>query len=384
MKLICLRESLRTACAMASQAAANRDIKPILRNAMLTAKAGECTMQATDLEVGMIARLPDSVKVERDGRSLWPISRLSRIVAESDDETLTLESTRDECTVTGTAANFELPAEDADGFPAVDVKNVPHHTVKACDLRLAIDRTIFAAADSEHSRFGATTGVKFDFSGEFLAMVATDGRRLARIVVPATLTGKDVKANDRQIVPQRALAMLRRAVNGIDDAELVSIGFSANDVCFSLASCSIYSRLVEGRFPNWKQVLPTKFNHEASIKAGDMARAIRQAAIMTDAETVRVQFRFESNKLALKSRAASTGKCRVETVCDYGGAAVEVAFDPKFVTEMLKSMSDDTEVVVKILDAKSPVLFAVGDDYLYLAVPLVGSAAAEPAKKDGE
>lgn len=380
MKLVCPRKTLLDACNLAAPAIARRDIKPVLQNVLLTADADGCRLTATDLEIGIIANLPASFQVESEGMSLWPHARLTKIITEAPDETLTLQADDDESSIKGMHSEFELPGEDAAVYPAVSAANELHHQVNASDLRLAIRRVMFACANVEQSKFGATTGVKWEFGTALLTMVATDGRRLAKFEIKADGIGErepDKKANF--IVPQRAMAMLDRACAtalAADENALVQIGFAANDVCFKTPGCSIYSRLVEGRFPAWQSIMPKKFSCHAAIKAGSLYQAIRQAAVMADQESTRVTFRFDDNKVSLKASGANTGKSHVEAACEFDADAVSLAFDPKYVCDMLKVLEPETDVLLEIVDPTAPVLFSVGD-YKYVVVPLVQAAAAK-------
>lgn len=140
----------------------------------------------------------------------------------------------------------------------------------------------------------------------------------------------------------------------------------------------IYSRLVEGRFPNYKQVLPQRNQVKVPFTVGPFMAAIRQAAVMTDEESKRVTFHFGKKKLTLQARGTETGRSRVELPVDYEGKALEISFDPKFVLDMLRVLEPDTALTLEMQDGNTAALFRVDANYQYVVVPLI--AAKEPGK----
>src|SRR5262249_32317880 len=153
-------------------------------------------------------------------------------------------------------------------------------------LREMIRRTIFSVAAAEHARFGATTGVLWELEGDKARLVATDGRRLALSDGPATAHGEHSTKGQMPVVPAKAMTLLGR--NRHEPDELVRVSFRPNEVLIKSERAMIYGRLVEGRFPNYKQVLPQKATLKVPLTVGPFHTAVRQAAIMTDEESKRV------------------------------------------------------------------------------------------------
>src|SRR5262245_34730321 len=179
MKIVCHREGLLSACQLASAAVASRDVKPILKNLKAVVSDDRCTLMATDLELGIRLEVR-GIQALEPGEALLPTSRLVSILREATDEDLTIEAGPESCTVRGTSAEFEMPGEDPAAFPDIpSFAEEKYHELTAGVLREMIRRTLFAAAASEHTRFGATTGVLWELEDEQARLVATDGRRLA-------------------------------------------------------------------------------------------------------------------------------------------------------------------------------------------------------------
>ena len=171
------------------------------------------------------------------------------------------------------------------------------------------------------------------------------------------------------VVPAKALSLLERNLSEPEEKILISL--RPNEVLMKTDRAMIYSRLVEGRFPNYRQVLPTKHNAKVSLTVGPFLSAVRQAAIMTDEESKRVTFQFAKKKLTMEARGIETGRSKVEHAIDYDGKSLSISFDPKFVTDMLRVLEPDVVLNLEITDANTPAVFKHDPNYLYVVVPLV-------------
>jgi DNA polymerase-3 subunit beta len=376
MKIVCHREGLLSACQLASAAVASRDVKPILKNLKAVVTDDRCTLMATDLELGIRLDVR-GIKVTEGGDALLPTQRLTSILRESTDEELTIEAGPEACTIRGESAEFEMPSEDAAAFPDIpSFQEEKYHEISAGTLREMTRRTIFAAAAAEHSRFGATTGVLVELEDSKATMVATDGRRLALIHGEAEAHGGHSTKGQMPVVPAKAMTLLERNLTEPD--EKVRISLRPNEVLMKTERAMIYSRLVEGRFPNYRQVLPTKHAAKIPLTVGPFLSAIRQAAIMTDDESKRVIFNFAKKKLTLQARGAESGRSKVELPVEHDGKAIEISFDPKFLIDMLRVLGPDAQLSLEITDSATPAVFHHESNYLYVVVPLV-AAGPTPA-----
>ncbi len=373
MKIVCHREGLLAACQLASAAAAVRDVKPILKNLKAVVLDDRCTLMATDLELGIRLDVR-GIKVEDAGEALLPTARLISILREATDEELTIEATPDACIVRGSSVEFEMPGEDPAAFPDIpSFAEETYHELTAGLLREMTRRTIFAAMTAEHSRYGATTGILMELEGDKATMVATDGRRLALATGAAGVHGEHSTKGRMPVVPAKAMMLLERNLTEPD--EKVCISFRPNEVLMKTERAMIYSRLVEGRFPNYRQVLPTKHGTKVPLTVGPFLSAIRQAAIMTDDESKRVIFTFAKNKLTLKAQGAESGRSKVEMPVEHDGKAVEISFDPKFLVDMLRVLEPDSVLALEVSDGSTPAVFRSEPNYLYVVVPLVAASA---------
>jgi DNA polymerase-3 subunit beta len=372
MKVVCHREGLLSACQLASVAVASRDVKPVLKNLKAVVDEARCTLMATDLELGIRLEVR-GIRVEEAGEALLPTARFVSILRESPDEEMTVEAGPDACRVLGATNEFEMPGEDPAAFPDVPTfDQEKYHELSAGVLREMIRRTLFAAATGEQLRYGATTGVLWELEGDEATLIATDGRRLAHAKGQASATGEHTTRGLMPVVPAKALSLLERNLSEPD--EKVRISFRTNEVLMKTERAMVYSRLVEGRFPDWRKAMPQKHTSRVPLTVGPFASAVRQAAIMTDDESKRVRFQFAKGKLTLRAQGAEAGQSRVELPVEYSGKNLEISFDPKFLIDMLKVFDADTPLVLDLNDSSSPAVFRHEPNYLYVVVPLVATA----------
>ncbi|HEV3204233.1 MAG TPA: DNA polymerase III subunit beta [Gemmataceae bacterium] len=359
------REGLLAAVQIASVAVAAKDVKPILKNLKAIAQTDHCTLMATDLELGIRLEVR-GVKVDEAGEAILPASRTLAILRESADEELLLEASTERCRVQGQYNEFEMPSDDPVNFPDVPAfAEEKFHELKAETLREMIRRTIFAAA-VENPRY-AVTGILWELEGDLARLVATDGRRLAVDQGPAKGHGGHDTKGQTPVVPTKAMALLER--NLTDPNESVRVSLRPNEVLFKTDRAMIYSRLVEGRYPAYREVFPKKTTTKFPLSVGPFLSAIRQAAIMTDEESKKVTFTFSKKKLTLQASGAETGRSKVEMPLEYDGKAFEIRFDPHYLTDMLRILDPGTSLTLELVDGNSPALFRIGD-YSYVVMPL--------------
>jgi DNA polymerase-3 subunit beta len=368
MKAICHREGLLSAVQLASAALPARDVaKPILKNIKAVADDGRCTLMATDLELGIRLDVR-GLTVQEPGEAILPASRLVQILREAPDEELAIEADASACVVRGRQAEFEMPSEDPAHFPDLPTfEEENYHELSAGVLREMIRRTVFATADGEGTRF-SKPGVLWELEGDQVRLVATDGRRLALMQGAATGRGNHDTQGTTPIVPTKAMSLLERNLQ--DDEEVVCIRLRPNEALFRTERAIVYTRLVEGRFPPYRDAFPKKTAVKVPLPVPAFLAAVRQAAIMTDEDSKRVTFAFAKGKLTLEAKGATTGRSKVEMPLEYDAKGININFDPKFVIEMLRVLPDDAELLLELVDGNSPALFRQGGDYSYLVMPL--------------
>lgn len=368
MKALCNRDGLLTAFGMVGGVVPARSPKPILQNVKLVTDPEEgSTLMGTDLEVGIRYRVL-GVKVEEPGAAILPTGRMGSILRTSFDEELAMETSDDQLAVRGLHSQWKLPCESPDLFPEVpDFGVSAYHIVAAADLRRLIRRTMFAT-DVESTRY-ALGGVLVELGPETITMVGTDGRRLARMTAVAQIEG-EVDGNPGQpVVPVKALKLIERNLNDDDPPVHVAIqpGVAA---LIRTERAVIYSRLVEGRFPRYQDVFPNGVEAKIPLEAGSLLSAVEQASIVTSEESRGVDFTFGGGVLKLSSQAADVGSSHVELSIEYSGKDIEITFDPRYLTDALRTLEPDTRLTADLIDHKNAAVFRTEDHYTYVVMPL--------------
>lgn len=368
MKALCNRKGLLAAFGAVSGVAPARSPKPILQNLKLVADPDDgSTLMATDLEVGIRYRVL-GVKVDQAGSVILPTAKMQQILATSSDEELSLEADADGLTVRGLRSQFRLPAEDPDLFPEVpDFAATSYHVVGSADLRRLIRRTMFAT-DVESTRY-ALGGVLVELDGESIAMVGTDGRRLAKMSAQAEAENDAPAPTGMPVIPVKALKLIERNLDDDDPPVHLTIQ-SGTSVLVRTHNAVIYSRLVEGRFPRYQDVFPAKSEVKIPIEVGPLRAAVEQAQIVTNEESRGVDFNFTPDALTLVSQAADVGSSQVELPLSYEGKSVEITFDPRYLIDALKTLDDASFLSAELIDHKNAAVFRTEDGYAYVVMPL--------------
>ena len=368
MKALCNREGLLAAFGMVGGVVPSRSPKPILQNIKLVADPDEGSIvMATDLEVGVRYRVL-GVKVDQPGSAVLPTARMGSILRTSTDEELAIETEGDSLTVRGLHAEFTLPSDDPSLFPEVpDFAASSYHVVAAADLKRLIRRTMFAT-DVESTRY-ALGGVLVELSDDSITMVGTDGRRLARMSAQAEAENGAVAPTGSPVVPVKALKLIERNLDDDDPPVHIAIQ-SGTAVLVRTERAIIYSRLVEGRFPRYQDVFPSSVEVKIPMEVGPLRLVVEQASIVTSEESRGVDFRFSDGLLRLSSQAADVGRSHVELPIAYEGKDVEITFDPRYLTDALRTLDEHASITAELIDHKNAAVFKTDDGYTYVVMPL--------------
>lgn len=367
MKVTCDREKLLAAFQTAAAVAPSRSPKPILSNVKMEVTADSAILMATDLEVGIRIQVP-GVEVKTAGSAILALSRFGSILRESSDEQLQIEADGQSTLVRGQRSEFKLPAENPQEFPNVaEFSEQKFHELPARLLKELIRRTIFAT-DNESSRY-ALGGVLLELAADKVTAVGTDGRRLAKMEGPGRSVGAHQSGDSMTIVPTKAMTLIERALTD-GDAE-IQIAARPNEVLVRSPRATIYSRLVEGRFPKWRDVFPQRTDAvKIVMNVGPLHSAVRQAAIVTSEESRGVDFTFDKGQLTLSGRAADVGQSHVELPVPFDGPKQSITLDPRYLSDFLKVLDPESTFTLELKDAESAAVCHTDDGYGYVIMPL--------------
>lgn len=366
MKITCHRGALSTAFQTVAGVIPSRTPKSILQNVKLHTTTGEAILMGTDQEIGVRIKLAES-EVEVPGDILLPTARVQAILRELQGDTVRIEASSDATWIRSDRAEYKLSTEDPAEFPNVaPFDEANYHTLQAGQFKQMIRRTIFAT-DTESTRY-ALGGVLVDVKGEEIVLAATDTRRLAVVRGKCGSQGTVPADVGTPVVPAKAMSLIERSL--VDEESVVSLSVRPNDVLLQSGATTIYSRLVEGRFPKYQDVIPTDTQLKLHLVTGPFYAAVRQAQIVTNEESRGVDFNFAPGLLTLRSQAAEVGQSKVELPISYDGAEVTITFDPRYVSEFLKVLGPEQQIHLELIDSESAAVFRTDDGYAYIIMPL--------------
>jgi DNA polymerase-3 subunit beta len=368
MKLSIEKADLQRGLARLQAIVEKRSSMPILANVLVTASgkgdAGRLELAATDLEVGIRGSQPAAV--QKPGALTISARKLYDIVRELPDETIQLEATPNAyLDIRCGRSRFTLAGTDAEEYPSLP-EFAPGRMVRlqAAVLSQMIQGTMYAASMDE-TRYNLN-GVYFEVLPETgrIRMVATDGHRLALVERTA---GSDVTGlASGVIVPRKGLAELKRLVDE-EDADEIEIGFEGNSGLVKKGDVTLVMRLIEGEFPNYKQVIPKQSDHHLTVSAEALVRALRRVALLSAEHSRAVKVDLSEGKLQLSARTPDLGEAQEELDVDYAGPSVSIGFNARYLLDCLGALGAK-EIRLGLRDGGSPVEVRPTDDLESVAV----------------
>jgi len=369
MKFSTERHVFSQAFQLVSTVAATRDVKPVMQNVkVISDSSGDGThliLMATDGELG-IRKIVTQCDVTEPGEFILPAKRVRQILQEVNSENINVSGDSQTLSIECGTSRFQLATQPTDDFPDVyPFEETAYHEVSASTFRELIKRTVFAI-EPDSARY-ALGGVLLEMFDGKIVGVATDGRRLATQEISATSID-DHLVESGVIVPPRALTLLERAIS--DENDVIKINLGTNRMLACSNDTTIFSRLIEGRFPKWRNILPdTSSLMGVPLPIGGFYSAVRQAAIVTSEKQPGVVFRFTDDKLILEGQGAEIGESVIELPIAWQGQENRVKLDPSYLIDFLRVLPSE-KVIDSFVNDDGPVVFKSDDDYLYILMPL--------------
>jgi DNA polymerase-3 subunit beta len=365
MKLSISRDTFLAALQVVGRAVSSRSTLPSLSGVKLTATSDELTLAATDTELGLTMNVAE-VAVETEGTLLLPGRLLGDVVRSlpSGEVSLALRSEQRDVELTAGGARFHLRTLPAEDFPRLPESTGEVAKLPAGPLAETIDRVARAASrDEVRPRL---TGVLVQAEGTTLTMVATDSYRLS---VKHTELDQALPDSIEANVPARALRELARIV-AQEEPDDVSISLARNQAVFQAGSVVLFSRLIEGQFPSWRQLVPESFEHEVRLPREELLEVARRISQLAQ-RNAPLRFAFAEGELTLAAETPEVGDASEALPAPYSGEPLEIAFNPQFLIEGLESVDGD-ELAIKLSSPLRPgLLQPVGrEDFSYLVMPI--------------
>ena len=373
MKLTCSPDALAQALTVVSRAVSPRTTLPILNNVLLETAETGLKLTGTNLEIGIVDYV--AAEVSEEGAVTLPARLLTEFVTQLHESQMDLELERETQTLNvrcGPYKKVEIKGIDAAEFPPLP----PHEeglklVLDQGDLVSAIEQTVVAASTDEGRP--VLTGVLTQLQGNTLTLAATDGHRLAvRSVNVKSSSSSDGDAGDAVIIPARALQELARILKGEGEVEM-SLSPSRNHVFFSVAKprVELMSRLIEGTYPNYSQVIPEQTNTTITLTTKELHERTRGVSIFARDSANVVRIKTEAGEISLSANTSEVGSSEASVSAEIEGADIQIAFNSRYLLDVL-ALLDSDKVVVGFNGPLSPgVIRPAGrDDYTYVIMPV--------------
>lgn len=338
---------------------------PILGNTLIEARKDDILLAATDLEMSISCLIEQ--KPDKTGSITIPAKTFTEIIRELPETEVLISSENNRVEIATKTGQFKISGIPADEFPRIaEYTKAKEIKIPGSDFVKMVRKTTFAVSIDESRP--ALNGVLWQTAGDKMVMVATDGHRLAKISVDNTkLRGMA----DDIIVPPKALNAVVKLV-GEGDKE-VGIVFGDKNVMFRVGSTVVSSKLFEGPYPNFDQVIPTDNDKRLIVEKDSLASAVRRVSILSNSLTHQVKFTVSGNKLILSATNVDLGgEAKEELACEYKNDKMELGYNATYVEEILKQ-TDGDEVVFELSSPVSAGIVYSADrteDYLCLIMPL--------------
>ena len=366
MQLTCQRNSLTAAFQTVAGVVPTRTTKDILKNVKLQVGGGKATLIGNDSEIGMRCDVPD-IESDSRGEALLPTSRVLAVLRELSDDVVKLEVTADATWIRCGYSEFRLSAEDPADFPEVAIfDESDYFVVPAAALRMMIRRTIFAT-DSESTRY-ALGGIQMELGLDRLTLAATDSRRLAVVSCASSVVGRPEVPAVSPVIPSKAMGLIEKCLG--DGTGEAHIALHLNDIVVRCQGTTIASQLVQGRFPDYRKVVPEAYTATIDMVVAPFFSAVRQAMIVTNEESRGVDFVFNKGTLKLNSQAAEIGQSKIEMPIAYEGPEMTITFDPRYVADFLKVLDTGSQFHLKLISHDDRAALTTEDNYTYVVMPL--------------
>ncbi|MCJ7576817.1 MAG: DNA polymerase III subunit beta [candidate division Zixibacteria bacterium] len=349
-----------------------RTTLPVLSNMLVEVTDSKLKLAATDLDISMITTIP--ISATKKGSITIPARTFAEILRELPESEIEIEVTENRMELKVEHGNYRLSGIPSDEFPKLPTANLAKQIkIPGGELAEMIQKTVVAVSTDETRP--ALNGVLWQTSGKSMQMVATDGHRLAKI---SQKNNKLKGLHDDIIIPPKALNLLVKlladSAKGGEEKE-IGVIFGENNIIFNLDDSIIASRIIEGPYPNFEQVIPKDNDKKLIVNKDLLTSTIRRVSILANTLTHQIKFSFKKDTLELSSANFDLGgEAKESLVCDYTAEPMDIGYNASYVMDVLKQIDGD-EVIFEL---GTPVSAAMiyssekkeGQECLYLLMPL--------------
>ena len=366
MNLTITKEQILTGLQAVQNVVSSRTTLPILSNVLIRAEKDRVEFTATDLDVTVACSV--EAKVKKPGTTTVPVKKLFGIVRELNGSEIDIEvDDKNVCIIRSGPSFYKINGLSADEFPPVPkFKDDKKVSLSQETVRAMMKKTSFAISTDE-SRY-VLNGIFLSLKDHKMTMVATDGRRLALVDEEVDIAEK---SSGEFIVPAKAVNELNRLLQEKGEVE---IKHGENQASFALKdekgfSILVITKLIEGNYPNYKQVIPTETKERIALVREEFLQALRRAEIMTSEKANSVKLAFGKNNLAITANSPEVGEARESLAVNYKGKEMAIAFNPRYLIDALAALTED-EVFFELIDELSPGVLKINGPFLYVVMPM--------------
>jgi DNA polymerase III subunit beta len=338
-----------------------RTTLPILSNVLIEARGDEIIFTTTDLDVGVVGRVP--AEVESEGSTTLPARKLATIIRELPEAEISVSVDNENvASVRCGPSFFKILGLSHDEFPPLPtLDNAAEFRLDQKTLKNGLRKTAYAISTDE-TRY-VLNGIFNSFKDAKLILVATDGRRLA-------MAEHEVEFPDSQetdfILPTKAVNELQRLLD--DDGEL-RIKVSSNQVVFELNKNTLYSKLIDGTYPNFRQVIPGPAKQRISFEREVFLRSIQRVSLLSSDKASSVKLGFAPGSVKISASNADVGEAEESIPVKYSGPDMVIAFNPEYLMAPLRNLDSD-EIHLDLIDELNPGVIRINEPFLYVIMPM--------------
>jgi len=361
MKFSVSKEKLLAGLQTVQNVVSTRTTLPILSNVLLQAEGDQVRLTTTDLDVGVSGGI--TAQIERPGATTLPARRLATIVRELPAAEIQIEvDSKNVASIRCGQSFFKilgLPEEEFPPLPKFD--DTRTFTIPQQLLRDALKKTSYAISTDE-TRY-VLNGILFSSKENKLTLVATDGRRLALVDLEVEFPrSQEVDI----IVPTKAVTELGRLLGDEGDVRL-SVG--ENQVSFQINDTLLASKLIEGNYPNYRQVIPGDAKERITLERELFLNAVHRVSLLSSEKSNSVKLVFTKNNIEIAANTPDVGEARESLAVAYKGREFSIAFNPEFLQAPLRALTND-EIYLDLIDEMSPGVIKIQSPFLYVLMPM--------------
>ncbi|MBE7710741.1 MAG: DNA polymerase III subunit beta [Cyanobacteria bacterium SIG31] len=368
MKFVVGKDDLLNGIRIVERATVVKGLQPVLANVLIETVGGQIKLTATDFDLS-ITTLIDA-QVEEEGKITLPAKKLGDIISRLQDELVRIELNGSTATITCKKSKFDIIGISASEFPQVE-ENIAEEDsieIETKPFTKAIRQVVSAAAGYETNNL--LSGVVCEVNKNILEMAATDGNRLARVREVVTNNSTDSEKVFEMLISSKVLAELSK-ISLLTDSDSIKICKEVKKIVITIDKTKVITRLMQGQFPKYNQLIPQSFPKEAKVDKGNLIAALERVAVMVNEKNSIVKFEFADNSLKLSGDSPEAGNSQDVIDINYNGEPLAIAFNYKFVLEFLKIVEAE-EIVIQLNTPLSATVFAPSseEDYIYLVMPV--------------